>query len=146
MLLSLPTELIQRIVRLATPDEITSSTYQHRQDTLRSLCLVNQLLRELAQPVLEEAMVVRKATTWRSRGGPSGERAAGKLRFLWVQEDATIEWEFDLPSLEPLLATVTTLRLSSVKEVRVGTLAALSREPSCLSWRGPERTDLFLPD
>ncbi|BGP15231.1 hypothetical protein JCM10213_000817 [Rhodosporidiobolus nylandii] len=63
MLLSLPVELVERIVRLAVPQEYSSATYLERQDTLRSLCLVCRDLFPLAQRVLEETVRVSKADT-----------------------------------------------------------------------------------
>ncbi|GAA5849224.1 hypothetical protein JCM8547_006483 [Rhodosporidiobolus lusitaniae] len=55
MLLSLPPELVEHIVRLLEPITITSKSYQQRQDILRALCLVSSALKEIAQPVIEEA-------------------------------------------------------------------------------------------
>ncbi|BGP15188.1 hypothetical protein JCM10213_000862 [Rhodosporidiobolus nylandii] len=58
MLLSLPVELIERIVRLAVPHDYSNATYFERQDTLRSHCLVCRNLFPLAQRVLEETVRV----------------------------------------------------------------------------------------
>ncbi|GAA5849271.1 hypothetical protein JCM8547_006498 [Rhodosporidiobolus lusitaniae] len=56
MLLSLPPELVEHIICLTEATTITSKTCQQRQDTLRALCLVSSALKEIAQPILEEAM------------------------------------------------------------------------------------------
>ncbi|GAA5902817.1 hypothetical protein JCM6882_009134 [Rhodosporidiobolus microsporus] len=63
MLLSLPTELVEHIVRLAIPSEYSSATYLDRQDTLRQLCLVCRDLRKVAQPVLHEVVRVGMDST-----------------------------------------------------------------------------------
>ncbi|BGP15250.1 hypothetical protein JCM10213_000707 [Rhodosporidiobolus nylandii] len=68
MLLSLPVELVERIVRLAVPHEYSSATYLERQDTLRSLCLVCRDLFPLAQRVLEETVRVSKPGTAKKVG------------------------------------------------------------------------------
>lgn len=54
-LLDLPTEFVERTVRLAIPFRVdTIIHYRERQNTLLSLCLVNSYLRQIAQPVLQE--------------------------------------------------------------------------------------------
>ncbi|BGP15199.1 hypothetical protein JCM10213_000850 [Rhodosporidiobolus nylandii] len=63
MLLFLPVELVERIVRLAVPQGYSSATYLERQDTLRSLCLVCRDLLPLAQRVLEEMVRVNEPST-----------------------------------------------------------------------------------
>ncbi|BGP15301.1 hypothetical protein JCM10213_002984 [Rhodosporidiobolus nylandii] len=62
MLLSLPSELVERVVRLPEPDEITLRTYGERQDTLRALCLVSKALRAVVQPILEEVLFAKSNT------------------------------------------------------------------------------------
>ncbi|GAA5902845.1 hypothetical protein JCM6882_009141 [Rhodosporidiobolus microsporus] len=59
MLLSLPIELIEHIVRLAAPPDHSSATYLERHDTLRELCLVCRGLRNVVQPVLGEVRRLR---------------------------------------------------------------------------------------
>ncbi|BGP15272.1 hypothetical protein JCM10213v2_003232 [Rhodosporidiobolus nylandii] len=63
MLLFLPVEIVERIVRFAVPQAYSSATYLERQDTLRSLCLVCRDLFPLAQRVLEETVRVSKPGT-----------------------------------------------------------------------------------
>ncbi|GAA5822106.1 hypothetical protein JCM11251_004859 [Rhodosporidiobolus azoricus] len=58
MLLSLPNELVDRIIRHAIPAEYSSDTYGERQATLCDLCVVNRKMRNLAQPILEEVVKV----------------------------------------------------------------------------------------
>ncbi|GAA5823106.1 hypothetical protein JCM5353_005777 [Sporobolomyces roseus] len=51
---SLPTELVRQIIKSSAPSTFHSNTYDERQFTLRSLCLVSRLFRQLAQPLLFE--------------------------------------------------------------------------------------------
>lgn len=51
---ALPTELVRQIIRSTVPATFHSTTYNERQSTLRSLCLVSRLFRQLAQPCLYE--------------------------------------------------------------------------------------------
>jgi hypothetical protein len=94
MLLKLPVELIERVVRFTTPDEITSKTYQQRQDALLSLCLVNSLLLDIARPVLEENWLVKDEIWWWNRlRDHSQSRAPQRLRFLWIlASKQTLQW------------------------------------------------------
>ena len=48
----LPTELVQHIIRLIELSSYHSTTYVERQTTLRSLCLVSRLFRQIARPLL----------------------------------------------------------------------------------------------
>ncbi|GAA6031073.1 hypothetical protein JCM8097_003991 [Rhodosporidiobolus ruineniae] len=61
MLLDLPPELIEHILRLALPSSHTHPTYQNRQALLRSCCLVSFTLRNVAQPLLEEVAHLRSS-------------------------------------------------------------------------------------
>ncbi|GAA5864821.1 hypothetical protein JCM8547_009242 [Rhodosporidiobolus lusitaniae] len=63
MLLSLPPELLEHIVRFALPDQATSKSYKTRQDFLCTLCLASPSLKEIAQPILHEAFRVRALDT-----------------------------------------------------------------------------------
>ncbi|GAA5920134.1 hypothetical protein JCM6882_007031 [Rhodosporidiobolus microsporus] len=63
MLLTLPTELVEHIVRLTVPPEYSSETYLERQNTLRDLCFVCRDVRDVAQPVLQEVVRVSKEVT-----------------------------------------------------------------------------------
>ncbi|GAA5948804.1 hypothetical protein JCM10213_008687 [Rhodosporidiobolus nylandii] len=58
MLDCLPVELLQHILRLAAPLDYSPELYKERRSTLRSCCLVNRTMRELAQPMLPEVFVV----------------------------------------------------------------------------------------
>jgi hypothetical protein len=58
MLSSLPTELIREIIESTVPHSFHSTTYQERQNTLRSLSLVSKLFRSIAQPLLLEIVWV----------------------------------------------------------------------------------------
>ncbi|GAA6033643.1 hypothetical protein JCM8097_004362 [Rhodosporidiobolus ruineniae] len=82
MLLSLPVELVERILRLALPDEITSSTYTDRQSTLRSLCLVSSALRRLAQPILEQAVYLKSIEAFKVYEKVTVSQNE-RVRFFW---------------------------------------------------------------
>jgi hypothetical protein len=83
MLLRLPTELIERTIRLSLPAESTSTTYADRQTTLRNLCLVNSRLRDIAQPVLRERVVILSPEVWASVLKQSRDEGwASRVRFL----------------------------------------------------------------
>jgi len=49
----LPVELLGQIIERSVPSYYHSLTFQHRQATLRNLCLTCRLFRKLAQPLLE---------------------------------------------------------------------------------------------
>ncbi|BGP15319.1 hypothetical protein JCM10213_002622 [Rhodosporidiobolus nylandii] len=105
MLLSLPVELVERIVRLALPVDITSTTYGERQATLKACCLVSSGMRDVAQPLLEEALLVRDYTVW----DEAQETLSGlskRLRFLWAQE----HWEEKADDFAALLSECTGVR------------------------------------
>ncbi|GAA5833395.1 hypothetical protein JCM5353_008436 [Sporobolomyces roseus] len=55
----IPTELAQHIIESTIPLSFHSHTYLDRQSTLRSLCLVSRLFRQIAQPVLLDVAYVR---------------------------------------------------------------------------------------
>ncbi|GAA5854662.1 hypothetical protein JCM8547_004927 [Rhodosporidiobolus lusitaniae] len=55
MLLSLPDELIENIVRLVLPGHMTERGYEERQALLRALCLMSKRLHLILLPILEEA-------------------------------------------------------------------------------------------
>ncbi|GAA5904726.1 hypothetical protein JCM6882_008358 [Rhodosporidiobolus microsporus] len=94
MLLTLPTELIEHIVRLAIPPEYSSATYLERQDTLRELCLVCRDLRSVAQPVLGEMVRVSKeVTVERVKELFQSTQAKRRIRVLALQGE---EVDFDV--------------------------------------------------
>ncbi|GAA5822030.1 hypothetical protein JCM11251_004834 [Rhodosporidiobolus azoricus] len=63
MLLFLPAELIEEVVRHAIPSKYCSSAYDERQDILRTICLISRRLKEVAQPILQEVMQVSHRET-----------------------------------------------------------------------------------
>lgn len=135
MLLKLPVELIERVVRFTTPDEITSKTYQQRQDALLSLCLVNSLLLDIARPVLEENWLVKDEIWWWNRlRDHSQSRAPQRLRFLWIlASKETLQWievEWALELRPNLLEAVRDLRLCEVQCLDIEFLAAMPRTSS----------------
>ncbi|BGP15291.1 hypothetical protein JCM10213_002994 [Rhodosporidiobolus nylandii] len=125
MLLSLPVELVERIVRLALPDEMTSTTYGERQATLRACCLVSSGMRAVAQPILEEACWIRHD---RSIGWDEAQQTLSRiskcLRSLWVQE----HWEEkadDFAAFLPLCKRLRELRLCGWRAFSLCTLKDL---------------------
>ena len=59
---SLPTELVRQIIESSVPSTFHSTTYSLRQTTLRSLCLVSRLFRQLALPLLFEVVYFQHPT------------------------------------------------------------------------------------
>ncbi|BGP15279.1 hypothetical protein JCM10213_008299 [Rhodosporidiobolus nylandii] len=107
MLLRLPVELVERIMRLALPVEITGTTYSERQAILRACCLVSSRLRAIVQPILEEALWIRygRGISWK-QAKDSLSRLGKRLRFLWVAE----HWEARAADFAALLSSCTGLR------------------------------------
>jgi len=59
---SLPTELVRQIIESTVPSTFRFASYGDRQCTLRTLCLVSRLFREIAQPLLRQIIFMdRKA-------------------------------------------------------------------------------------
>jgi len=77
MLSSLPTELIREIIESTVPHSFHSTTYQERQNTLRSLSLVSKLFRSIAQPLLLEIVWI-KSTSEIERLSIAGTSRIGK--------------------------------------------------------------------
>ncbi|BGP15277.1 hypothetical protein JCM10213_008301 [Rhodosporidiobolus nylandii] len=105
MLLSLPIELVERVVRLALPVDITSTTYGERQATLRACCLVSSGMRDVALPILEEALWIRRDTEWDEAQGMLS-RMSKRLRFLWI----ATHWEEKADDFAALLSSCKGLR------------------------------------
>ncbi|GAA5877499.1 hypothetical protein JCM16303_003355 [Sporobolomyces ruberrimus] len=55
---SLPPELLRQIVEASIPHSYRSATYPRRQRTLSNLCLVSNLFRQIAQPLLLEIVEI----------------------------------------------------------------------------------------
>ncbi|GAA5938056.1 hypothetical protein JCM10213_000820 [Rhodosporidiobolus nylandii] len=107
MLLSLPVEVVERVVRLALPVEITSTTYGERHATLKTCCLVSSGMRTVAQPILEEALWIRERRTTRWHEAEKIlSRLAKRLRFLWVAE----HWEEKADDFAAILRSCNRLR------------------------------------
>ncbi|GAA6029581.1 hypothetical protein JCM8097_000948 [Rhodosporidiobolus ruineniae] len=64
MLLTLPPEVVERIVRLALPMPTDMFTFSKRMDTLRALCLVSTALRAVAQPIHQEVVLLSSDELW----------------------------------------------------------------------------------
>lgn len=122
MLLSLSHELIEQIVRLSTPDKMTKEIYRQRQRTLRAVCLVHSLLRQIALPVLEEAY---------HHGDDAGslftedvKRIAPRLRFVWIGEWSGVIWR-DVADFLHSLVKIEELWLNGLAEVELDVLSTL---------------------
>ncbi|GAA6044239.1 hypothetical protein JCM8097_002190 [Rhodosporidiobolus ruineniae] len=64
MLLTLPPELVDRIVRFAALPEHNTALYPARQATLRACCLTCSVLRHIAQPILGKIVSFIDETTF----------------------------------------------------------------------------------
>ncbi|GAA5828469.1 hypothetical protein JCM5353_006999 [Sporobolomyces roseus] len=56
---SLPTELVRQIIECSVPSTSHLTTHNERQSTLRALCLVSRLFRQIAQPLLWNSIRIR---------------------------------------------------------------------------------------
>ncbi|GAA5848868.1 hypothetical protein JCM8547_006371 [Rhodosporidiobolus lusitaniae] len=130
MLLSLPPELVTRIVRLALPtataidgehirERFTSTTYKDRQALLKRLCLVNSRMKEVVQPILEEAAWCRTDKANTDRRTLPNER--DRLKFSWfTRPDRRVDG-----ILSNSKAFLREVRLFGPGEVDLGGLAGL---------------------
>lgn len=85
-LLSLPTELLEHIVRLSLPEKATRITYHTRQTCLRHLTLVSKRFHVVVQPILEEATkasAVANPKTW-NRAVDKLQRDPEPFRFVFL--------------------------------------------------------------
>jgi hypothetical protein len=115
MLLSLPVELVERIVRLSLRDTVTRTSYDERQATLLAFCLVHTHLRQIAQPILLE--VVRLQPRVITPGGHQYQETMhvlnpARVRLFWVNGGRS-SW-LGIP-VQPLFA-----RASILVELHVG--------------------------
>jgi len=83
----LPTELVQHIIESTVPLRYHSTSYRDRQTTLRSLCLVSRLFRQIAQPRLFTVAQLESKTGGGLWPKPEERKLISLRRFL----DATIE-------------------------------------------------------
>ncbi|BGP15264.1 hypothetical protein JCM10213v2_003224 [Rhodosporidiobolus nylandii] len=87
MLLSLPVELVERVLRDVDAHDLTYEAYCGRQATLQACCLVSSGLRAVAQPILEESAWVpheRDLQKWTERLARL-ELVGFRWRFLFVE-------------------------------------------------------------
>jgi len=131
---TLPTELIQSIVESTVPLHYHSRTYPSRQSTLRSLCLVSKLFREIARPLLSAVVKLNSSRSFKSwkasrgGGGPPGR-------------EVIIAWSFSasrftrrLDSVVFYCATLTLLAITTNDgpyEFDLGQLSGLHSECIC---------------
>ncbi|BGP15159.1 hypothetical protein JCM10213_008701 [Rhodosporidiobolus nylandii] len=137
MLLLLPVELVERIVRLAVPQDYSSTTYPECQDTLRSLCLVCRDLFPLAQRILEEMVRVSRASTvetveqllqdearrtrvrvlalerYQVEAAKTGCTGLRDVR-LHLQQKADVSWLEELPGLRRLTISFSSLTTATL--------------------------------
>ncbi|GAA5827311.1 hypothetical protein JCM5353_005972 [Sporobolomyces roseus] len=80
---SLPTELVRQIIESSVPSTLHRTTYKERYSTLRPLCLVSQLFRHIAQPLLWGNIRIRSAyrldALLDSAPANGGSRIIGKI-------------------------------------------------------------------
>ncbi|GAA5850261.1 hypothetical protein JCM8547_001065 [Rhodosporidiobolus lusitaniae] len=101
MLRSLLTELVEPIVHLSLPEDITGNTYSERQATLRALGLVSRKLRTVAQPILDEVVWVNGERKWRAEHQEQLKRTASMLRLAGF--DTNLAELAGLPNLRVLM-------------------------------------------
>ncbi|GAA5849258.1 hypothetical protein JCM8547_006495 [Rhodosporidiobolus lusitaniae] len=114
----LPDELLEHIVELTEPKEITAATYRPRQNTLLALSLTSKRLSRIAQPFLARAIHFRARTERDVRRQPpyDVEKLKDRLELgSFVQMEPRLEWT----------------RCSALREVRLSRLPGVD-----LRWLG----------
>ncbi|GAA5823126.1 hypothetical protein JCM5353_005784 [Sporobolomyces roseus] len=80
---SLPTELVRQIIKSTIHSSLRSATCNERYCTLRLLCLVSQLFRQIAQPLLWTIIRIRSShrldAVLDSAAANRGSRSIGKI-------------------------------------------------------------------
>ncbi|GAA6031159.1 hypothetical protein JCM8097_004033 [Rhodosporidiobolus ruineniae] len=129
MLLSLPVELVERILRLALPEEVTPRTYGQRQSSLRSVCLVSSALRRLAQPILEEVAYIRSSASLLRYSTQCTTEPANPISFdvslTHIAELSFVSWP---PPSDPLITPVTFPSVRILASERGAASAALYKQ------------------
>lgn len=122
MLLQLPVELIQRIVRLAIPIGLDRDIYPSRQQTLMSLCRVHSLLRAVAQPILEETVRIN-GRVWPKAGWKA---LVPRIMQIIPSKKKSNPWETSIPHSH--YSNLRELRLCRLRDVDFAALAAAPSE------------------
>ncbi|GAA5823643.1 hypothetical protein JCM11251_000708 [Rhodosporidiobolus azoricus] len=133
MLDRLPVELVELIIRQAAPLNYDTQMYKARRKLLKSCCLVNRTLRQVAQPMLTEVVEVDGLPT-ASHAYPLG--MAGQVRLLAIVKR-------DAEMVVQACANLVDLRLVKVaEEFDLGLLAGSPHLKRLLL----ERSPFFCPD
>ncbi|GAA5918502.1 hypothetical protein JCM6882_001358 [Rhodosporidiobolus microsporus] len=122
MLLSLPTELVEHIVRLAIPSTPFSTTYAERQKALTSLCLVCRQLKPVAQAVLQEVVRLKRPGLAGSQVSVNGATVLRDVRFHQLEDKVDLSLLESLVFLDCLTVTACSVtsslfRLQSVTQL-----------------------------
>ncbi|GAA5849886.1 hypothetical protein JCM5353_002554 [Sporobolomyces roseus] len=127
----LPTELVRQIIESTVPSSLGSSTCNERYSTLRLLCLVSQLFRQIAQPLLWNSIRIRSThrldAVLDSAAANGGSRVIGKV----VMDPGNYQsWSpGQISRLVEIGESLHTLILSSLYTDTIG-LAMLSQLPN----------------
>ncbi|GAA6039074.1 hypothetical protein JCM8097_005306 [Rhodosporidiobolus ruineniae] len=128
MLLTLPPELIERIVRLALPSYVNSWSYVEYQTTLCHLCHVCSVFRQVAQPILEEVIYLDHAWDWERISLNTSIRFEN-VRLLWpIPVDFVRGQQTSWSTLAPLVrqcSFVQDLRLVGIESLNMQDLESL---------------------
>jgi len=126
----LPTELVQLIIELTVPYEVPFTLCYSQQWTLRSLCLVSKLFRQIAQPLLFDVLSFRdrnKFFKWSATGRTEKSKSRTRHLILYDRSDSAILDLFDTSRLASNHASIRTLTLCHGR-AELSCLALIPRE------------------
>jgi len=140
---SLPFELAQSIIESTVPRHYHSATYDERQRTLRSFCLVSTLFREIAQPLM---FAVARYTNRLDRRAWDA-RYSRECSEAYPAEDLVfLRFDWVVPALGALSVEFSGIRSLTIWEFKgaldLADLTPLSSKPLS-SWRKPFILTLF---
>ncbi|GAA6031183.1 hypothetical protein JCM8097_004049 [Rhodosporidiobolus ruineniae] len=119
---SLPVELVEYILELAVPTNVTSTTYADRQALLRILSLVSSSVRAVTQPQLDAVVYITDEEPWKAYMRSVAHRTS-TVELLWVTSGATT-WK-ELAAFLPRCKALRELRLFDFDDVDLSCLSGL---------------------
>lgn len=125
----LPVELVEHILRLAAPSEVTSTTYSDRQADLYALSLVSTSVRAVTQPLLDKVAYFTDGEPWKAFLESFKDRTP-TVELLWVTSGA-VNWA-RLAAFLPRCKSLRELRLFDFDEVNQVDLKCLEDLPGML--------------
>jgi hypothetical protein len=128
MLVQLPLEHVQHIVRLTLPSSSSPLDYRARQDTLLALCATSKALCDIAQPVLLEVVELTSGSRVNSFLGAVKEgRKGDRVQVLRLSGDDECDYKLSKDALFALASdcrNVAEVRLCDFADVELNWLEA----------------------